>query len=93
MGSLLTVKRAPLGSRGRLASADGSALVSGRPRAAMGSSSPAHQLEAYLGLVPREFSSDDGQHRGAITKAGPGHTRWLLIQAAVSIIRRLSTAT
>jgi hypothetical protein len=48
----------------------------------------AHQLEAYLGLVPREFSSGDGQHRGAITKAGPGRTRWLLIQAAVSILRR-----
>jgi transposase len=48
----------------------------------------AHQLEAYLGLVPREFSSGDNQHRGAITKAGPGRTRWLLIQAAVSILRR-----
>jgi len=35
----------------------------------------AHQLEADLGLVPREFSSGDGQHRGAITKAGPGRTR------------------
>jgi transposase len=32
----------------------------------------AHQVEAYLGLVPRELSSGDRQHRGAITKAGPG---------------------
>ena len=48
----------------------------------------AHQVEAYLGLVPRESSSGDSQHRGAITKAGPGRTRWLLIQVAVSILRR-----
>jgi transposase len=31
----------------------------------------AHQVEAYLGLVPRELSSGDRQHRGSITKAGP----------------------
>jgi transposase len=30
----------------------------------------AHQLEAYLGLVPRESSSGDTQRRGAITKVG-----------------------
>jgi transposase len=39
----------------------------------------AHHLEAYLGLVPRELSSGDRQHRGPITKAGSGRTRWLLI--------------
>ena len=48
----------------------------------------AHQVEAYLGLVPREFSSGESQRRGPITKAGPGRARWLLIQAAVSILRR-----
>jgi transposase len=48
----------------------------------------AHQVEAYLGLVPREFSSGDTRRRGPITKAGPGRARWLLIQAAVSILRR-----
>jgi transposase len=48
----------------------------------------AHQLEAYLGLVPRECSSGDTQRRGPITKAGSGRTRWLLIQVAVSILRR-----
>jgi transposase len=48
----------------------------------------AHQLEAYLGLVPREYSSGETQRRGPITKAGHSHTRWLLIQAAVSILRR-----
>ena len=48
----------------------------------------AHQLEAYLGLVPSEHSSGEGRRRGPITKAGPGRTRWLLIQAAISILRR-----
>jgi transposase len=50
----------------------------------------AHQLEAYLGLVPREYSSGETQRRGPITKAGHSRTRWLLIQAAVSILRRCS---
>jgi transposase len=48
----------------------------------------AHQLEAYLGLVPGERSSGETQRRGSITKAGHSRTRWLLIQAAVSILRR-----
>jgi transposase len=52
----------------------------------------AHQVEAYLGLVPREFSSGDTRRRGLITKAGPGRARWLLIQAAVSIFRRRPAA-
>jgi transposase len=38
--------------------------------------------------VPREYSSGEAQRRGAITKAGHSRTRWLLIQAAVSILRR-----
>ena len=48
----------------------------------------AHQVEAYLGLVPRECSSGDARRRSPTTKAGPGRARWLLIQAAVSILRR-----
>ena len=48
----------------------------------------AHEVEAYLGLVPRELSSGETQRRGRITKAGPSRTRRLLIQAAVSILRR-----
>ena len=48
----------------------------------------AHQVEAYLGLVPRELSSGETQRRGHITKAGHARMRWLLIQAAVSILRR-----
>ena len=47
----------------------------------------AHQVEAYLGLVPREWSSGEGQRRGRITKAGNTRMRWLLVQAAVSILR------
>ena len=48
----------------------------------------AHQVEAYLGLVPRELSSGETQRRGHITKASHARMRWLLIQAAVSILRR-----
>ena len=48
----------------------------------------AHQVEAYLGLVPRELSSGERQRRGRITKAGNVRTRRLLIQAALSILHR-----
>ncbi len=48
----------------------------------------AHQLEAYLGLVPSEWSSSEVQRRGRITKAGNGRMRWLLVQAAWCILRR-----
>jgi transposase len=47
----------------------------------------APQVEAYLGLVPREWSSGEGQRRGRITKAGHRRVRWLLVQAAVSMLR------
>ena len=47
----------------------------------------AHEVEAYLGLVPRELSSGEHQRRGRITKAGSTRMRWLLVQAAVSILR------
>jgi transposase len=42
----------------------------------------AHQVEAYLGLVPREWSSSEAQRRGRITKAGNTRMRWLLVEAA-----------
>lgn len=45
-----------------------------------------HQLEAYLGLVPREYSSGERQARGRITKAGNTRLRWLLIEGAWSIL-------
>ncbi len=47
----------------------------------------AHQVEAYLGLVPREFSSGEKQRRGGITKTGNGRTRTLLVEAAWTVMR------
>ncbi len=44
-----------------------------------------HQLEAYLGLVPRELSSGEKQHRGRITRSGDSRTRYLLVQAVQRI--------
>lgn len=43
--------------------------------------SPA-QLMAYWGLVPSEHSSGLRERRGSITKAGNGHCRHILVQAA-----------
>lgn len=48
----------------------------------------AHQLESYLGLVPREWSSSETQRKGSITKAGNTRVRWLLVEAAWCILRR-----
>lgn len=53
----------------------------------------AHQVEAYLGLVPRELSSGDVQRRGRITKTGNVRVRWLLVQAALSIRRSRNPRT
>jgi transposase len=50
----------------------------------------AHQVEAYVGLVPSERSSGEKQNRGAITKAGPPRARWLLVQAAWGVVRSKS---
>jgi transposase len=47
----------------------------------------AHKASAYLGLVPGESSSGDGRHRTGITKTGSSHVRWLLVQAALTIMR------
>ena len=41
---------------------------------------------AYLGLVPREYSSGERQVRGRITKSGNTRLRCLLIEAAWSIV-------
>jgi transposase len=38
-------------------------------------------LMAFLGLVPREDSTGDTRHLGAITKAGNTQARWILIEA------------
>ena len=47
----------------------------------------AHQVQAYLGLVPSEYSSGDRQLRGRITKRGDARMRWLLVEAAWRILR------
>ena len=52
----------------------------------------AHQVESYLGLVPRERSSGEKQQRGRITKAGNSRTRSLLVEAAWSIWRTRTPA-
>ena len=40
------------------------------------------RLAGFLGIVPREHSSGERRHQGAITKAGPTHARRLLVEAA-----------
>ena len=45
----------------------------------------AARASAYVGLVPREYSSGERQQRGRITKIGPPTIRRLLVQAAWSV--------
>lgn len=45
----------------------------------------ARRASAFVGLVPREDSSAERQHRGSITKTGPGDLRALLVQASWTI--------
>ncbi len=52
----------------------------------------AKQARAYLGLVPSEHSSGERQQRGHISKAGPGRARYMLVEAAWTILRRRSSA-
>ncbi|HVW25468.1 MAG TPA: transposase [Polyangiaceae bacterium] len=47
----------------------------------------AHQVESYLGLVPRENSTGGKRKLGSITKQGNGYVRQLLVQSASSILR------
>lgn len=42
------------------------------------------ELMAFLGLIPSEHSSGPKQRRGAITKAGNGHARRVLVEGAWS---------
>jgi transposase len=51
----------------------------------------ASSASAFFGLVPREDSSAERQHRGRITKAGPSMPRSLLIQAAWVVWRQRAT--
>ena len=47
----------------------------------------AHQVEAYLGLVPSESSSGERRQRGSLTKAGNPRVRSLLVEAAWIVLR------
>jgi transposase len=47
----------------------------------------AKQVRFYLGLVPREYSSGERQHRGRISKAGGSRARTLLVEAAWALLR------
>ena len=47
----------------------------------------AHEVEAYLGLVPREDSSGDKRRIGSITKQGNSYARAMLVQAAWTLMR------
>src|SRR5205823_3877768 len=53
----------------------------------------ARQVAGYLGLVPRERSSGEQQRRGPITKAGNTRVRWLLVEAAWTILRTRTPRT
>jgi transposase len=50
----------------------------------------AHQVQAYLGLFPSEYSSGDRRLRGRITKLGDARMRWLLVETAWRILRSLN---
>jgi transposase len=52
--------------------------------------SSARQVGAFLGTVPREFSSGEKLRRGSITKVGNRRTRVLLVEAAWRIWRSKS---
>ncbi|MGH7615150.1 MAG: IS110 family transposase [Gemmatimonadales bacterium] len=47
----------------------------------------AHQVAAYLGLTPREYSSGERQQRGRISKTGNVRMRYLLVEAVWRVVR------
>jgi transposase len=52
----------------------------------------APQVEAYLGVTPREYSSGERQHRGRISKTGNPRMRALLVEAAWRVLRSTDPA-
>ena len=46
------------------------------------------QFAAWLGLVPRQFSSGGKARLGAITRRGDGYVRALLVQGAKSTLKQ-----
>ncbi len=53
----------------------------------------AHELEASLGVILSERSSGEERQVGHITTSGNGRMRWLLVEAAWSILRSKSAET
>lgn len=47
----------------------------------------AHEVEAYIGLVPIEWSSSEVHRKGPITKSGNPRMRGLLVEAANRLMR------
>ena len=47
----------------------------------------ADQVAAYVGLVPRVYSSGNTTRCGRITKTGPKFMRWMLVQGAWAAIK------
>jgi transposase len=53
----------------------------------------ARQVRSYIGLVPSESSSGERQRKGSITKCGNPRLRWLLVEAAWSVMRSKDPAS
>jgi transposase len=53
----------------------------------------AAQVTSYLGLVPREYSSGERQHRGRILRSAHPHVQSLLVQAAWRMSRSSDAKT
>ena len=53
----------------------------------------AHQFEAFLGLVPGEYSSGEKRRIGRITKAGNVRVRYLLVEAGWRLLRTKDAET
>lgn len=50
------------------------------------------QVSAYAGMVPRQYQSGETDHRGRISKRGPGLLRKLLVECAWCLLRYNSWA-
>ena len=48
----------------------------------------ARQVGAYAGLTARVHPSGQTEHRGGISKQGSRWLRWILVQAAMKLVRR-----
>jgi transposase len=45
------------------------------------------KLAGYSGLCPRVYQSGEQDRRGELTKQGPKHLRWALVEAAIHAAR------